>query len=204
MVARDVGALTAADVERHRALPRRPARHDDPRVRRRRRHHAAGAHQEAQGDQGRGARAREREDRQGADRGGARGRACSLRRRRGAARSRRTSATTPGGSPPSSTCCAPRTVPTCASASTTSRPYLGEAGAVPSYLLTNAIEEGDAAAALEMLHRLLTVSSPQQPKPMHPLQMMGAAQRVLPAHPAPRRPGGAHAAPTRSPRSAAR
>ena len=52
-------------------------------------------------------------------------------------------------------------------------PYLGEAGAVPSYLLTNAIEEGDPAGALETLHRLLTVSSAQQPKPMHPLQVMG-------------------------------
>jgi DNA polymerase-3 subunit delta len=53
------------------------------------------------------------------------------------------------------------------------RPYLGEAGAVPSYQLTNAIEEGDPATALEILHRLLTVSSAQQPKPMHPLQVMG-------------------------------
>jgi DNA polymerase-3 subunit delta len=52
-------------------------------------------------------------------------------------------------------------------------PYLGEAGTVPSYLLTNAIESGDPPAALEVLHRLLTVSSPQQPKPMHPLQVMG-------------------------------
>src|SRR5262249_9465597 len=38
------------------------------------------------------------------------------------------------------------------------RPYLGEAGAVPSYQLTNAIESGDSATALEILHRLLTVS----------------------------------------------
>lgn len=53
------------------------------------------------------------------------------------------------------------------------RPYLGEAGAVPSYQLTNAIETGDPAAALETLHRLLTVTSPQQPKPMHPLQVIG-------------------------------
>jgi len=53
------------------------------------------------------------------------------------------------------------------------RPYLGEAGAVPSYQLTNAIEEGDPATALTILHRLLTVSSAQQPKPMHPLQVMG-------------------------------
>jgi DNA polymerase-3 subunit delta len=53
------------------------------------------------------------------------------------------------------------------------RPYLGAAGAVPSYQLTNAIERGDPAAALETLHRLMTVSSPQQPKPMHPLQILG-------------------------------
>jgi DNA polymerase-3 subunit delta len=53
------------------------------------------------------------------------------------------------------------------------RPYLGEAGAVPSYQLTNAIEAGDPAAALEILHRLLTVSTAQQPRPMHPLQVMG-------------------------------
>jgi DNA polymerase-3 subunit delta len=52
-------------------------------------------------------------------------------------------------------------------------PYLGDAGAVPSYQLTNAIEAGDVPRALEVLHRLLTVSSPQQPKPMHPLQVMG-------------------------------
>jgi DNA polymerase-3 subunit delta len=52
-------------------------------------------------------------------------------------------------------------------------PYLGDAGAVPAYQLTNAIEAGDAARALEVLHRLMTVSSPQQPKPMHPLQIMG-------------------------------
>src|SRR5207342_91947 len=52
-------------------------------------------------------------------------------------------------------------------------PYLGEAGAVPSYLLTNAIEAGDPAASLETLHRLMTTSSAQQPKPMHPLQIMG-------------------------------
>jgi DNA polymerase-3 subunit delta len=52
-------------------------------------------------------------------------------------------------------------------------PYLGEEGAVPSYQLTNAIEAGDSAGALELLQRLLTVTSAQQPKPMHPLQLMG-------------------------------
>jgi len=39
------------------------------------------------------------------------------------------------------------------------RPYLGE--------------EGDTPRALELLHRLLTVTSSKQPKPMHPLQVMG-------------------------------
>jgi DNA polymerase-3 subunit delta len=52
-------------------------------------------------------------------------------------------------------------------------PYLGEGGAVPSYLLTGAIEDGDSAGALEVLHKLMTLTSPQQPKPMHPLQVMG-------------------------------
>ena len=52
-------------------------------------------------------------------------------------------------------------------------PYLGEGGAVPSYLLTNAIEAGDPPGALEVLHKLMTLTSQQQPKPMHPLQIMG-------------------------------
>jgi len=52
-------------------------------------------------------------------------------------------------------------------------PYLGEAGAVPVYQLANAIDAGDVAAALETLHRMLTVTSPRQPKPMHPLQVTG-------------------------------
>jgi DNA polymerase III subunit delta len=51
-------------------------------------------------------------------------------------------------------------------------PYLGNAGSVPAYLLTGAIEEGDVAAALELLHRLLTATGPQQPRPMHPLQVL--------------------------------
>lgn len=52
-------------------------------------------------------------------------------------------------------------------------PYLGEAGSVPAYTLTNAIESGDVAGALATLDRLLTVTSPRQPKPMHPLQVLG-------------------------------
>jgi DNA polymerase-3 subunit delta len=52
-------------------------------------------------------------------------------------------------------------------------PYLGAEGGVPMYMLTRQIESGDVAAALEVLHRLLTVTSAQQPRPMHPLQVMG-------------------------------
>jgi DNA polymerase III subunit delta len=52
-------------------------------------------------------------------------------------------------------------------------PYLGEEGSIPSWDLTNAIERGDIGEALSVLHRLLTVTSPTQPKPMHPLQVMG-------------------------------
>ena len=51
-------------------------------------------------------------------------------------------------------------------------PYLGGAGGVPPYVLTNAIEEGDVPGALEVLHRILNASGPQQPKPMHPLQVL--------------------------------
>lgn len=51
-------------------------------------------------------------------------------------------------------------------------PYLGEAGGVAPYALTNAIEEGDVAGALEVLRRLLTATGPQQLKPMHPLQLL--------------------------------
>jgi DNA polymerase-3 subunit delta len=53
-------------------------------------------------------------------------------------------------------------------------PYLGEAGAVPSYGLTNAIEAGDSAAALEVLHRLLSAANARDRRPMHPLQVLGS------------------------------
>ena len=52
-------------------------------------------------------------------------------------------------------------------------PYLNDLGAVKPYELTNRIEEGDIAGALEVLHRLLVVTSPTQPKPLHPLQVLG-------------------------------
>ncbi len=52
-------------------------------------------------------------------------------------------------------------------------PYLGGAGSVPAYTLTNSIEGGDVPGALEILNRLLNVTSPRQPKPMHPLQILG-------------------------------
>jgi DNA polymerase-3 subunit delta len=52
-------------------------------------------------------------------------------------------------------------------------PYLNEVGSVRPFELTNRIEEGDVAGSLEVLYRLLTVPSPNQPKPMHPLQVLG-------------------------------
>ena len=51
-------------------------------------------------------------------------------------------------------------------------PYLGGEGRVPVWDLANAIEKGDRAEALTTLHRLLTVTSPMQPKPVHPLQVV--------------------------------
>ncbi len=51
-------------------------------------------------------------------------------------------------------------------------PYLGDVGGVPPYHLTNTIEEGDVAGALEVLQRILTATGPQQAKPMHPLQVL--------------------------------
>jgi DNA polymerase III subunit delta len=52
-------------------------------------------------------------------------------------------------------------------------PYLAGAGAVPMWDLTNAIEKGDVPGALAVVQRLLTVTSPSHPKPMHPLEVMG-------------------------------
>ena len=89
--------------------------------------------------------------------------------------SRPASATTPAGSARSSRCSRRRSGPAPASSADDVAPYLGEAGACRVYQLTNAIEEGDVAGALEMLHRLLTATGPQQPKPMHPLQMLAHA-----------------------------
>ncbi len=62
-------------------------------------------------------------------------------------------------------------------------PYLGEAGSVPRYELTNAIDRGDTAAALAALHRLLSATSAREPRPLHPMQVMASLvphyQRML-------------------------
>ncbi|HEX6310088.1 MAG TPA: DNA polymerase III subunit delta [Acidimicrobiia bacterium] len=55
-------------------------------------------------------------------------------------------------------------------------PYLGGAGAVPGYELTNAIEAGDVPGALATLHRMTTATGPRQARPMHPLQVLGLLQ----------------------------
>jgi DNA polymerase III delta subunit len=52
-------------------------------------------------------------------------------------------------------------------------PYLTDTGAIPMWDLTNAIERGDIPEALSVLQRLLTVTSPSQPKALDPLQVMG-------------------------------
>jgi DNA polymerase-3 subunit delta len=52
-------------------------------------------------------------------------------------------------------------------------PYLGDAGPVPNYQLTAAIEAGDMAGALETLRRMLTAAGTGQNRPMHPLQVIG-------------------------------
>jgi len=52
-------------------------------------------------------------------------------------------------------------------------PYLGEAGSVPGYQLTNAIEAGDVPGALATLRRMLHAPERRSQKPMHPLQVMG-------------------------------
>jgi DNA polymerase-3 subunit delta len=62
-------------------------------------------------------------------------------------------------------------------------PHLGEAGGVPRYELTNAIDRGDTAAALDTLHRLLTATSARDPRPLHPMQLVATLvphyQRML-------------------------
>jgi len=61
--------------------------------------------------------------------------------------------------------------------------YLGELGTAGRFDLTNAIDRGDVASALETLHRLLTATSAAQPKPLHPMQVMASLlfhyQRLL-------------------------
>jgi DNA polymerase III delta subunit len=52
-------------------------------------------------------------------------------------------------------------------------PYLGATGAVDSsFALTTAIEQGDAPAALELLHRLMHSTSAKRDKAQHPMQIM--------------------------------
>jgi DNA polymerase-3 subunit delta len=62
-------------------------------------------------------------------------------------------------------------------------PYLGEAGGVPRYELTNAIDRGDTSSALDTLHRLLTATSARDPRPLHPMQLLATLvphyQRML-------------------------
>lgn len=58
-------------------------------------------------------------------------------------------------------------------------PYLGHAGSVAPWRLSQAIEAGDVAGALEVLDRLLHAAGPRQPKPMHPLQVLAFLHNQL-------------------------
>ncbi len=51
-------------------------------------------------------------------------------------------------------------------------PYLGDAGTVARWALTDAIDGGDAPGALDVLHRLLYATSGLQLKSLHPMQLM--------------------------------
>jgi DNA polymerase III delta subunit len=50
--------------------------------------------------------------------------------------------------------------------------YLGELGTAGRFDLANAIDRGDVATALEVLHRMLHATSARQDKPVHPLVVM--------------------------------
>jgi DNA polymerase III delta subunit len=50
--------------------------------------------------------------------------------------------------------------------------YLGELGTAGRFDLANAIDKGDVARSLEVLHRMLTATSARQDKPVHPLVVM--------------------------------
>jgi DNA polymerase-3 subunit delta len=52
--------------------------------------------------------------------------------------------------------------------------YLGSLGTAGDFELTNAIDKGDIAWALETLHRMMYSSSARQAKPIHPMQIMGS------------------------------
>ena len=71
----------------------------------------------------------------------------------------RTSATTRAVCPSSSSSCTRPTATTRRSIVDEVEPYLGELGTAGRFDLTNAIDRGDVAAALEVLHRLLTATS---------------------------------------------
>ncbi len=61
--------------------------------------------------------------------------------------------------------------------------YLGELGTAGRFDLTNAVDRGEVATALETLHRLLSATSASQPRPLHPMQVMATLvyhyQRLL-------------------------
>ncbi len=59
-------------------------------------------------------------------------------------------------------------------------PFLGPAGALDTpFQLTTAIEQGDTALALEVLHRLMHATSAKVDKVVHPMQLMAILHRYF-------------------------
>ena len=200
VVVRDFEQLNADEAGPSRRA-RRPARDDRARVRRRRR---PGAEEPRRRAEGRGGR----RPRLGEDGRRARGRARAGRRRPCRTDAARSCAERLGDDAgrvaglvevlaaafgPGATLTADEV-----------EPYLGEAGSVPVFQLTNAIEEGKVASALSILrpaaHR--HERAPAQADASAPGAR--AAAVALPQAAPARRPGDPHARRTRTPRSAGR
>ena len=175
VVARDIGRFSADELGPLLGLPRRSARHDPARARRRRR--AAPEEARRRGDRrpaGTSPTPTRPARRTTARRGcGPRPSCTACASTPGGGRgSPSNSATTWVGSTGSSRCCARRSAKACALTATDVEPFLGEAGDVPPWDFTDAIDAGQTAKALTMMSRMMNGGE------RHPLQIMA----ILHAH----------------------
>ena len=183
VVVREAGALTAADAEAIGRYLDAPLDTSVDRARQRRRHDPRRAHEEAEGGR-RGRAGPDSEKTSRRPRQARRGHANVQLRPTRSSSSPRTSARTPAASARSSTCCARPTATARRSTPTTSRRTSAKPAPCPSFQLTNAIEEGDSAGALEVLAPLAQCTErARMPRPMHPLQvlstLLGYYRRLL-------------------------